>query len=108
MVHNIDVIDQLKQNDVRSIHDWIWRKQLRYYVNKDKVIVKMYDAVFKYTYEYQGNIPKLVHTPLTDRCYLTLTQGMHMGFGGNPYGPAGTGVTTYYRSGDKMLLYTSI
>jgi dynein heavy chain 2 len=42
-----------------------------------------------YTYEYQGNAPKLVHTPLTDKCYLTLTQGMAMGCGGNPYGPAG-------------------
>lgn len=47
----------------------------------------MANSSFQYTFEYQGNAPKLVHTPLTYKCYLTLTQAMHMGFGGNPYGP---------------------
>ncbi|OQS05963.1 dynein heavy chain [Thraustotheca clavata] len=92
LVHHIDVCDQLV--GVTSLNDWRWQKQLRFYLDKNKsCIIKMHDAVFDYTYEYQGNAPKLVHTPLTDKCYLTLTQGMHMGFGGNPYGPAGTGKT---------------
>jgi dynein heavy chain 2 len=93
LVHNLDVVDQLRHKGTRSVSDWQWSKQLRYYHLKGKTVVRMHDAEFEYTFEYQGNAPKLVHTPLTDRCYLTLTQGMRMGFGGNPYGPAGTGKT---------------
>ncbi|KAL3878520.1 hypothetical protein ACJMK2_030860 [Sinanodonta woodiana] len=93
-IHSIDVILQLEKAGVGSVADWTWQKQLRFYMKKDGLCgIRMVDAEFEYTYEYQGNAQKLVHTPLTDKCYLTLTQGMHMGLGGNPYGPAGTGKT---------------
>lgn len=92
IIHNIDVVSQLMKDNVTSTKEWIWQKQLRYYPGAS-ASMKMVDAKFDYTYEYQGNAPKLVHTPLTDKCYLTLTQGMRMGLGGNPYGPAGTGKT---------------
>ncbi len=82
LVHYIDVVDQIIKKGVSKLTDWQWSKQLRYYMNdKGKCIIRMHDSQFAYSYEYQGNAPKLVHTPLTDRCYLTLTQGMHMGFG---------------------------
>uniref|UniRef100_G1NQJ1 Cytoplasmic dynein 2 heavy chain 1 n=1 Tax=Meleagris gallopavo TaxID=9103 RepID=G1NQJ1_MELGA len=93
IIHNIDLVKQLNQAQIHSAEDWAWKKQLRFYMKDQKCYVQMVDAELQYTYEYQGNSPKLVYTPLTDKCYLTLTQAMKMGLGGNPYGPAGTGKT---------------
>jgi dynein heavy chain 2 len=94
IIHFIDVIDQLQRSNCKSIEDWEWQKQVRFYLNGSRqCIIRMHDAEFHYTYEYQGIPAKLVHTPLTDKCYLTLTQAMSSGFGGNPFGPAGTGKT---------------
>jgi dynein heavy chain 2 len=95
VIHYVDVVEQLMSESCRGPNDWPWQRQLRFYLSskREVALIRMCDAEFLYTYEYQGNAPKLVHTPLTDKCYLTLTQGMHMGFGGNPYGPAGTGKT---------------
>ncbi|KJH46847.1 ATPase family protein, partial [Dictyocaulus viviparus] len=93
IIHHIDVIQQLIDNKASSSQCWTWQRQLRFYLIGDAVVVRQVNSEFHYTYEYQGNTQKLVHTPLTDKCYLTLTQAMHMGLGGNPYGPAGTGKT---------------
>ena len=70
------------------------------------VSASMVHAEFEYTWEYQGNAPKLVRTPLTDRCFLTLTQGMALGLGGNPYGPAGTGKTESVKALGQVRTFT--
>ncbi|OHT02067.1 Dynein heavy chain family protein [Tritrichomonas foetus] len=72
---------------------WKWQKQLRFYFRDNSAVAEMGDAVIPYGFEYQGNPARLVYTPLTAKCYLTLCEGIALGYGGNPYGPAGTGKT---------------
>jgi len=94
-VHARDVIEKLIKEKCTSATDFAWIAQMRYYQEeKDQQLwVQMVQSRFPYAYEYLGNTLRLVITPLTDRCYMTLMTALQLHLGGAPAGPAGTGKT---------------
>ncbi|XP_061897473.1 cytoplasmic dynein 1 heavy chain 1 isoform X1 [Entelurus aequoreus] len=99
LVHQRDVTRSLIKNKIDNPKSFEWLSQMRFYFDPkqtdvlQQLSIQMANAKFNYGFEYLGVQDKLVQTPLTDRCYLTMTQALEARLGGSPFGPAGTGKT---------------
>lgn len=97
-VHQRDTISKLIQTNATTSTHYLWLLQMRFVYQPEgdflqRLYVHMANAKLNYGFEYLGVPERLVRTPLTDRCFLTLTQALCQRLGGSPYGPAGTGKT---------------
>ncbi|KAI4467240.1 dynein heavy chain [Holotrichia oblita] len=98
-VHKRTVTRRLIANGVCSNKSFEWLCEMRFYFDPrqsevlKQLTIHMANAHFYYGFEYLGVQDRLVQTPLTDRCYLTMTQALEARLGGSPFGPAGTGKT---------------
>ncbi|GMI17677.1 hypothetical protein TrLO_g10552 [Triparma laevis f. longispina] len=111
-VHARDIVDTLMQQRVTTLSSFVWQAQLRYYFtkplnilnnNEEDVLVKQSSCVIEYGYEYMGPTTRLVITPLTDRCWMTITSAYDLKLGAGPSGPAGTGKTESSKDLAKAL-----
>lgn len=83
-VHARDIVDRFVRDSILDAREFEWESQLRFYwdIAENDIRIKQCTGTFTYGYEYQGLNGRLVITPLTDRCVMTLTTALTFKLGG--------------------------
>lgn len=106
-MHQRDVTRSLIKSKIDNSKSFEWLSQMRFYFDPkqtdvlQQLSIQMANAKFNYGFEYLGVQDKLVQTPLTDRCYLTMTQALEARLGGSPFGK-------FVRQAYKILIFCNI
>jgi dynein heavy chain len=81
---------------------------MRYYFDNSEPVIKVVNTKLEYGFEYLGNSPHLVLSPLTDRCFQTLCEAIRMNYGGSLHGPAGTGKSETIKELSKVAAHSCV
>lgn len=108
VLYQRDLLALIIQDKVRNASSYIWDQELRAYSYSDqgsfpRVVFRCAAATFEYGWEYLGVGEMLVHTNLTSRSFLTFSEALRRGYGGSPFGPAGTGKTETVKAMGRVL-----
>lgn len=114
----IETTKYLKSERVRSTESYDWKKLLKINFKlkvsekkKTKInveerfqlVAEQLDNYAPYGYEYIGNKERLIYTPITERCFLTMMTALFYNRGGMLQGPAGTGKTETIKDLSRQL-----
>lgn len=87
-------INKSKHIDLSNRCGFDWERCIRYYLKDNGLVeLRIGSMVYQYGYEYLGLGQELILTSLTEKCFVSISQGMQSHLIGNPQGPAGTGKT---------------
>lgn len=86
------------------LHSFIFRWSFHAFFFVSVILAfRMLDAKFLYGYEFLScNFP-IILTPLTERCFLSLTQALTYNYGGSLIGPTSTGKTQTIKGFSHIL-----
>lgn len=98
-------IELLKEMQNEATRTWLWNKEFKCRIHKksNDIYYVTLDTFLPYTFEYQGLPSKLIFTPLTDRCFCTLSSALNTYQSSNPMGPAGTGKTESVKAWSQKI-----
>ncbi|CAD8066256.1 unnamed protein product [Paramecium sonneborni] len=107
LAHHVEVLKQLLDYNQQLI-PFYWSLQLRYYIKNTNCQINSLEASIQYGYEYQGNLERIIITPLTERSLVIFLNALHYKRGGAAVGQTGTGKTETIKDLCKAVGYRCI
>jgi dynein heavy chain len=104
-MHQKEAFDELVKAKIKDLFDFEWQKQLRadWKSEEDRCVVQIMDTPMAYQNEYLGCKERLVITPLTSRCYITIFQALSMHLGVATFGSSTAGKTMVIKDIGRAL-----